>query len=50
MNNNSKTHNLVDADAKRPKSKEWKRRSKMKARASSEARHGAIRAALKAQA
>jgi hypothetical protein len=46
MNNNSKTHNLVDADAKRPKSKQWRRRSKVKARSSAEKRHGAIRAAL----
>lgn len=46
MNNNSKTHNLVDADAWRPKAKQWKRRNKAKARTSADARHEALRAAL----
>lgn len=46
MNCNSKTHNLVDADAWRPKSKQWKRRNKTKARAGAEKRYGALRSAL----
>ncbi|QQR55383.1 hypothetical protein IPG41_02405 [Candidatus Peregrinibacteria bacterium] len=46
MNNNSKTHNIVDQPAWRPKSKQWKRRNKAKARPGAEARYGALRAAL----
>jgi hypothetical protein len=46
MNCNSKTHNLVDADAWRPKSKQWRRRNKTNARVSAEKRQGALRAAL----
>ncbi len=48
MNNNSKTHNHVDSDAWRPKAKQWKRRNKIKARPSAEARQEALRAALAA--
>jgi len=46
MNNNSKTHGVTEGNSLRPKSKDWKRRNKTKARASSEARQSALREAL----
>ena len=46
MNNNSKTHNLVDQPSWRPKAKQWKRRNKAKARTGAQARQTALREAL----
>jgi hypothetical protein len=45
---NSHTHALVDANAWRPKSKAWKRKSKANAKPGAEARNEALRAALAA--
>ncbi|MEK7146285.1 MAG: hypothetical protein AAB802_03820 [Patescibacteria group bacterium] len=46
MDANSKTHGHVDSNATRPKSKEWKRKNKGKAKVRSEARQQALRDAL----
>ncbi|MFA5792657.1 MAG: hypothetical protein WC897_02170 [Candidatus Gracilibacteria bacterium] len=46
MNNNSKTHGMVDSNGFRPKSKDWKRRNKTKARITSVARQTALKEAL----
>jgi len=46
MPGNSKTHALVDANAWRPKSKQWKRKNKAKARKAGQARQTALKAAF----
>lgn len=46
MNNNSKTHAIVDQPSWRPKSKQWRRRNKAKAKPGALARQSALREAL----
>lgn len=46
VNCNSHSHSLVDAPAWRPKSKQWKRRNKARAKAASVTLHEGIKAAI----